>query len=298
MDEELHRLVPHQYLERLSVFFLRGEVLFPVPCIIKRNPGLAGYYRLVLGLSRKECEKYPAVKKLLAFEPMPEQEPEQSGHENVKLSEEETNNFCDVIIRSACALLDELDDLTADFLRDLSLLTLGAQFRGSYNNLIGREAAGKVFRLIRDIVVPRARELVSEEPGLVVIKNAAGREVRFRLGADPDILITEKLTKEYRQVLAVEVKGGTDKSNIHNRLGEAEKTHLKCKVKGARECWTVVGVKGLDLDEAKRESPTTNRFFEIEALTTDPTTQKQFVENLVALVGIPLDPNQESSSLL
>lgn len=30
---------------------------------------------------------------------------------------------------------------------------------------------------------------------------------------------------DFRNIIAVEVKGGTDFSNIHNRIGEAEKSH-------------------------------------------------------------------------
>ncbi|HHY34902.1 MAG TPA: XcyI family restriction endonuclease [Firmicutes bacterium] len=292
VDEELHHLVPDKYLKRLSTFLLRGEILFPVPCIIQHSPNLAGYYRLVLGLSRKECEKYPTLKKFLVFEPVPGQEHQESPHDNTGVTEEDVKEFCNTLIKSACMLLDELGDLTADFLRDLSLLTLGAQFRGSYNNLIGREAAGKVFQLITVEVGRRARRVISHENGWLVIENAAGREVTFRLGADPDILVTEKLSDGRRGILAIEVKGGTDRSNIHNRLGEAEKTHLKCKENNqAQQFWTVVGVRDLDLNDARRESPTTSRFFRMEEILTGGPTQQSFLENLAALVGVRFKPN-------
>jgi hypothetical protein len=32
--------------------------------------------------------------------------------------------------------------------------------------------------------------------------------------------------------VAVEIKGGKDYSNIHNRIGEAEKSHQKAKKEG------------------------------------------------------------------
>ena len=45
------------------------------------------------------------------------------------------------------------------------------------------------------------------------------------------------------------IKGGTDKSNAHNRAGEAEKSHQKARQQDFRECWTLIYKKGLD--EAK-----------------------------------------------
>jgi len=47
----------------------------------------------------------------------------------------------------------------------------------------------------------------------------------------------------YRNRISIEVKGGTDYSNIHNRLGEAEKTHQNAKAAGFTEFWTVITLK-------------------------------------------------------
>lgn len=38
----------------IASFGLRGEVFIPVPCVLRANPYLLGYYRLLLGLSQKE----------------------------------------------------------------------------------------------------------------------------------------------------------------------------------------------------------------------------------------------------
>src|SRR5215831_11086308 len=63
---------------------------------------------------------------------------------------------------------------------------------------------------------------------------------------------------------SIEIKGGGDLSNIHNRIGEAEKSHQKAKNEGYVECWTMVGVVDSNLDLARRESPTTDRFYHID----------------------------------
>ncbi|MEW6398579.1 MAG: XcyI family restriction endonuclease [Bacillota bacterium] len=287
IDRELHLFVPPQYLSRLAGFGLRGELLFPVPSIVKQNPALAGYYRLVVGLSKKECERYPELKRFSALEPVVDGD-EGDGRPEAAVTDEDVDNLCRTLTSAACSLLDELEDLTAAFLHELTLLTLGAQFRGSYNNIVGRQASGVIFQSMREILVPRSREVIRDEPGLLVIRNASGREVSVRLGADPDILVSEEVTEGTRtQVLSVEVKGGKDRSNIHNRLGEAEKTHLKCKESGALECWTVVGVEELSLPEAKRESPTTNRFFLLRDITSRTPASEEFARHLVARVGVP-----------
>lgn len=53
LDEELHRLVPSQALDHVSELGLRGELAFPVPSLIKHSPALLGYYRMLLGQSKK-----------------------------------------------------------------------------------------------------------------------------------------------------------------------------------------------------------------------------------------------------
>ncbi len=55
LDRELAEYVGQKPLKRLASFGLRGEVFFPVPCILEANPFLLGYYRLLLGFSQKEC---------------------------------------------------------------------------------------------------------------------------------------------------------------------------------------------------------------------------------------------------
>ena len=65
--------------------------------------------------------------------------------------------------------------------------------------------------------------------------------------------------------MAIEIKGGTDISNIWNRIGEAEKSHRSAKAAGFNELWTVTGVDVGGKTETHRraveKSPTTTRFF-------------------------------------
>ena len=53
IDAELRESVSEVDLKCLAVHGLRGELLFPVSCLLRRNPRLLGYYRLLLGFSQK-----------------------------------------------------------------------------------------------------------------------------------------------------------------------------------------------------------------------------------------------------
>jgi hypothetical protein len=80
------------------------------------------------------------------------------------------------------------------------------------------------------------------------------------------IIREEMAANTFRNIIAIEVKGGMDFSNIHNRIGEAEKSHQKARASGYHECWTVVNVDRIDLDMAHRESPSTNRFYRLSQI--------------------------------
>ncbi|HWO84657.1 MAG TPA: XcyI family restriction endonuclease, partial [Solirubrobacterales bacterium] len=168
---------------------------------------------------------------------------------------------------------------------ELPLLTLGSQFQGSNNNRIGQEATADVFLAVKEIV---SDHIVQEEETEVVVENSAGRKVRIRLAADPDVRFEEEFHEESRLLLAVEIKGGTDRSNAHNRAGEAEKSHQKAKALGYSECWTVIAKKGLDQAVLKADSPTTNHWFDVaHVLAREGEDWDRFKTRLVGIVGIP-----------
>ena len=99
--------------------------------------------------------------------------------------------------------------------------------------------------------------------------NATGNTILIQFTSDPDIAIREILASGPANKIAIEVKGGQDASNLHNRVGEAEKSHNKAKADGFPECWTIINVDGLDSagkTKISRESPTTNRWYWISQI--------------------------------
>ena len=174
----------------------------------------------------------------------------------------------------------------AALLDDLTLLTLGPQWRGSSNVKRGIAATAAVFGVFHDIV---GGSITASDQNRIELRNAAHRAVLIEFAADPDIIIREQLLSgSYRHIVAIEVKGGKDFANVHNRIGEAEKSHQKARAGGYTECWTVVNVDRFDPAMAQRESPSTNRFYKIaDLMAGSGTDYEDFRDRLVSLTGIP-----------
>lgn len=279
LDGELSSHVPQNSLKALARHGLRGELVFAVPCLLQANPCLLGYYRLLLGFSRKEF--YTTEFGVSGFKSM-----EVKGI----LTEKNRNalpDLCKELIGSAASLLDGIgvDRVSKEILDDLALLTVGPLLRGSANVKKGVAGIIDVFQAIHDIVESAA---TSSNANRIEIQNAAGRNVLIEFAPDPDIVIREEMSRNnYRNIIAIEVKGGTDFSNIHNRVGEAEKSHQKARAAGYVECWTVVNVDRIDMDMAKKESPSTNTFYRLSALKqANGKEYRDFRNRIISLTGI------------
>lgn len=279
IDAELAHFVPPGSLTQLASRGLRGELMFAVPVLLTTAPRLLGYYRLLLGFSQKSF--YTSQFGLSSFKSM-EDKGLLTPAQVVRLDE-----LCSGLNNAAVALLDGIgaDRITRCLLEDLALLTVGPQLRGGHNVKLGLAGIVKVFNAISAIV---AHAAVSTEPTCIEIKNAAGRRVLIEFAADPDIIIREEMApNSYRNIIAIEVKSGLDFSNIHNRIGEAEKSHQKAGAKGFHECWTVVNVDCMDPSMAQRESPSTNRFYRLSQI--DGKAGDEYVDfrnRVISLTGV------------
>ncbi len=277
IDKELGDLVPGSALQRLASWGLRGEIIFAVPYVLRSQPRLLGYYRLLLGFSQKQFygERY-------GFAPFKSMEDKGRLIAN---QGDQLYELCRALCASAELLVAGTGHLSQNLVHELTLLTLGPQLRGGALNLYGSRATRRVFELIDSMVAPA---VVSSTQKYFKLQNAAGRIVRVEFANDPDICIREELPSgRFHNLVAIEIKGGKDYSNIHNRIGEAEKSHQKARKDGYVECWTMVGVTDLNVELAKKESPTTDRFYHID-LIADGTSEesRDFRENLLSRVGI------------
>lgn len=282
INVELDALVPPNDLAQLASRGIRGELLFAVPCLLHANPKLLGYYRLLLGFSQKE---FYNKSKLAWLEVL-----ESKGELNSRIAGE-MEELCRALVTRASEMANLIgfSRITKELLDDLTLLTLGPQLRGSRNTRIGKAANKAVFKIIERIV---HHALSKSSNTKLELSNAAGRSVTIAFSADPDISVTEKISsKTVKSVVAIEIKGGADKSNIWNRLGEAEKSHQSAKQHGFVEFWTIYNVPDLNLVKAREKSPTTTRFYSLIELT-DATSDAfaDFRDRLISLVGIKAAP--------
>ena len=279
IDKQLADYVDHESIKKVASYGLRGELFFPVPCIMESNPKLLGYYRLLLGISQKEFYNkgpFGAFKRL-----------EEQGIISQKINSQ-IEPLCVSLIKTAEIMIGDIDDLSLNTIRDLQMLTLGPQLRGGLNTEFGKNATDKIFKLLKSLVLPY---LKNETERALIIENDSKRIVTVEFSSDPDISIIEKIGATNRPLVSIEIKGGKDRSNIHNRIGEAEKSHQKAKGKNFFEFWTMIRVD-LDYADAKRESPTTTRFFNIDHILDPHHGEYQLFRDLLSsLLSIQIPQN-------
>ena len=281
LDKQLSQYVKEEDFTVLAKQGLRAELLFPVPLILEQNPFLLGYYRLLMGYSQKQF--YGADKGFGVghFKSM-----EEKGRINAAAAVD-LPALCHAFSNVASALLHGIGPLkpNKEMLDDLTLLTVGPQLRGGANNQLGTAGIVKVFEIISQIVGHAATDIRENS---IVIQNATGRQVLIEFAPDPDIIIREEMSKDhFRNIVAIEIKSGTDVSNIHNRIGEAEKSHQKARQRGFTECWTVINVNRVDMVKVRSESPSTDRFYLLSDLDSGQEIDfEDFKRRIISLTSI------------
>ncbi len=123
IDKQLAEFVSKSALTRVGSWGLRGELIFPVPCLLEANPFLLGYYRLLLGFSQKQF--YGDRYGFACFKAM-----EENGRINAD-NAPFIETLCNVLCDSAETLLQNVEHLSQQTIHELTLLTLGPQLRGS-----------------------------------------------------------------------------------------------------------------------------------------------------------------------
>lgn len=278
IKQQIREYVPDDAQKILAAAGIRDEYVFPVPDVLGAKPSLVGYYRLLLGAPQKAF--YKGSTGMGRFKGM-----EELGSIS-KSAQPRIPEFCRAMARPLAELVRGIPRITERDLRELPLLTFGSQLQGSNNTQIGKAAMKDVFVAIKEIV---SKYVVTTTENRLTLKNSAGRTVLIALAHDPDVRIQEQVSDQVHQKVAIEVKGGTDVSNVHNRAGEAEKSHQKAKRSGFPEFWTIISKQGLDISKLRSESPTTNRWFDVaEVLARTGSDWDDFRQRLAAACGIPV----------
>jgi hypothetical protein len=279
LKEQITKHVPADAQQILAASGIRDEHVFPAPIVLEKKPTLIGYYRLLLGMSQKRF--YRKGTGMSPYKGM-----ESRGLINPKTAPD-LDHFCTVMAGHLAELVRQISPkITARDIAELPLLTLGAQLYGSNNNAIGQKATLDVFLSVAEVVKDF---IVTQDGRKITIKNASKRKVVITLSSDPDIRIQEEFDGKLRNKVAIEIKGGTDVSNAHNRAGEAEKSHLKAKNKNFANYWTLITKAGLSMAKLKQESPTTNIWFDVaQVLAREGEDWNEFKSRFAGEAGIPL----------
>lgn len=276
---ELTDFVPARGLQAVQGTGVRDELVFATPSMLRAAPSTLGYYRLLLGVSQKQF--YTTKSGLNIFKTMEERGSIRS--DAVPLIEQlctELNEAMTVLVLSLA------HQSFAQDVEQLPLLTLGAQADGSWRGQIGRKATLGVFQAMKQIVKDQGARFLETDVSITVT-NSSGREVTLALAPDPDVVIREHVGNMDVYKTAIEIKGGADFSNIHNRVGEAEKSHQKARQTGAQQCWTIISLDRADLSVLRSESPSTNHWFDVgEVLKQRGATWDKLVTYTVAAMGI------------
>lgn len=278
IKEQLSRLVPADAQQILAKAGLRDEHVFPIPAILEAKPSLVGYYRLLLGASQKAF--YRSGTGMGIFKGM-----EEFGTLNSK-QQDCLQEFCRVMVTSLADLVRKIPAMTDRDLRELPILTFGSQLQGSHNTRIGEDAMRDVFLAIAEIV---DKYIIERGAKKLVVKNSTGRLVTITRSSDPDVSVDEKIGQQVHHKVAIEVKGGLDVSNVHNRAGEAEKSHTKAKAKQYKDFWTIISKKRIPMEKLRAESQTTTEWFDLgDLLAHSGPDWEDFRQRLTGAVGIPL----------
>jgi hypothetical protein len=187
-------------------------------------------------------------------------------------------------------LVEWINPIGIGIVSELQLLTLGAQFRGSGNVRLGRDAIDQFVNLLSVLLEPYHPTIKGRK---ITLKNDSKLPVEVRFASDPDVSITQQLKSQQRKLVAIELKGGTDVSNVWNRLGEAEKSHQSARHAGFNELWTVLRVDVVSdpiaLKKAREKSPSTTHFFYLDKIMDGTTDEgRTFRQLLGSIMGVTL----------
>jgi len=258
LRRELVLHVPAEGLSFLQGTGIRDEEVYAVPCLLERNPRIVAFYRLLLGISQKQF--YASKTGLSRFKVLEERSTVPAALKPC------LGDFCCALNRAICQLFLNFPRLCLrSDIDQLPIMTLGAQADGSWRTQIGSSATQAVFASLKSIVKQTGSRFKETESSITVT-NSSGRSVSLMLSADPDVVIREEFSNGSVYKTAIEIKGGKDRSNVHNRAGEAEKSHQKARQDGAGDCWTVISLENASLDKLKQESPSTREWFDLDQI--------------------------------
>ena len=121
VKDEIKKYVPPDAQRLLAGAGLRDEYIFPVPAVLEAKPSLVGYYRMLLGAPQKSF--YKSSTGMGPFKTM-EELGTISDNQRKRLPA-----FCKSMAGVLAELVRQIEDITDRDVRELPLLTFGAQLQ-------------------------------------------------------------------------------------------------------------------------------------------------------------------------
>ena len=282
LRREISEFAPAEGLKALQGTGIRDEEAFVIPSLLRAAPATFTYYRLLLGHSRKGF--YTKATGLSRFERL------EDHNEIPEKLDSQIEDLCRAVNEEVAELFVALGAAPQPNLRgdvdQIPLLTLGAQADGAWRNDIGQKATIEVFEAMKQVVRNAGKEYEETEVSITVVNNSQ-REVTLTLAPDPDVVIREDHEGTTMYKAAIEIKGGSDRANIHNRVGEAEKSHLKARSERAQDFWTVIDLQNADREVVERQSPTTREWLDLNSIKNrEGESWKRLVSLTITSMGI------------
>lgn len=242
--------------------------VFAHPDIIRVRPHLIAYYRNMATISQKGIGQilFPTTRY-------------ESGNART-VEDRQAHKLCRTLNSILSGVIDGMPDYSVTVSRKAIYAELGAQFQGTWNNLVGQGAAKALENLLRDHI---EREELGRNPGRG--RFALNNGWRIEFASEPDVAFFDP--QGVKQI-AIEIKGSLDTAGCQTRYGEAGKTFQKqleenprCHTIYLASCFTDAVIEQIQRDGKVRE------WFNLTSIIYDDTQRERFLRRLFHVVNTP-----------
>ena len=237
--------------------FVPSEV-FAHPEVLRKNPDLQKYYRLLACLPAK-------------------------GLAQIRIKGERGDrllNMCILLNRFLSRLLIQTGRPSRELLLRTIYAEAGSEWQGTWVNDIGQVAALELEQIIADFASKRnlialdAGDLESQQENIILLKS--GTTIVF--GSEPDV---ECRNAQKELICVIEIKGSADKAGAQTRLGETKKSFTKAKLENPR-CVTIFlpSVLTPAVESQLKTERDIDKVFELLPIFKDEAKRAAFLDEL------------------
>lgn len=244
--------------------------IFAHPEVIKDNPELFEYYRLLSCLSNKG---YGQIKMAFGI-----------SKRNLKTNQEVLLKSCILLNNFLSNALARTVSMNREHLLRIMFAEAGSEWQGTWVNQIGILASQELEAII--IEFAKKKNLIDEikteksagDENIIFLKS--GNNIRF--ASEPDV---ECRNKKGDLICVLEIKGSADKAGAQTRLGETKKSFTKAKHENPH-CITIFlpSVLTASVKEQLKKEREIDKVFDLLEITNDNIRRREFLNELFKYV--------------